>query len=161
METISPREGHDIPVIDRLSRREREVVAAITRGGRDAETAASLGMRTSTYRTHWRNILGKLGAQNRLHVMRKLTDAGFDKWDERPLEPLRDNVNSQVPPRLRFQVLERDHFRCVYCGLTAEAVELHVDHKVPRSRGGRAEIDNLVTACVICNIGKSDRPTAI
>lgn len=55
---------------------------------------------------------------------------------------------------LRFDVLNRDGFKCKYCGITAEFSALHVDHKVPVALGGSNDIDNLVTACVACNLGK-------
>lgn len=64
-----------------------------------------------------------------------------------------------VSPRTRFEVFKRDRFRCVYCGRSAaDDTELHVDHVHPTSRGGTDEIDNLVTACAECNLGKSDIP---
>lgn len=55
---------------------------------------------------------------------------------------------------LRFDVLARDGFACRYCGRCAPEVRLHVDHVHPRSRGGSDELDNLVTACERCNLGK-------
>jgi hypothetical protein len=57
--------------------------------------------------------------------------------------------------RLRQAVFERDNFTCVYCGAT-EAV-LHADHVHPRSRGGRDEMENLVTACASCNLSKGSK----
>jgi hypothetical protein len=56
--------------------------------------------------------------------------------------------------KLRFGVLRRDGFRCVYCGLTASQSELHVDHVVPVVDGGSDDIENLVTSCIECNLGK-------
>lgn len=56
--------------------------------------------------------------------------------------------------KLRFHVLRRDGFRCVYCGLTASQSELHVDHVVPVVDGGSDDIENLVTSCIECNLGK-------
>lgn len=53
-------------------------------------------------------------------------------------------------------VLERDHFRCGYCGRTA----LTIDHVVPRSRGGRNAWSNTVAACGDCNQRKGDRTIA-
>ncbi len=50
--------------------------------------------------------------------------------------------------------MARDNFRCVYCGSTAEAKELHIDHLYPKALGGTDDEDNLVTACIDCNIGK-------
>ena len=61
-----------------------------------------------------------------------------------------------IPKRLRFEVLRRDRFRCRYCGAKAPDVELHVDHVIPRSRGGEDVAWNLTAACVPCNISKGD-----
>lgn len=59
--------------------------------------------------------------------------------------------------KLRFTVLQRDGFRCVYCGATAQdGGRLEVDHVIPRSKGGEDSQDNLVTSCRWCNLGKSD-----
>jgi len=63
---------------------------------------------------------------------------------------------SKVSTRLRWQVLERDHFRCQYCGRSGETVDLVVDHMIPVSRGGLATLENLCTACSDCNAGKAD-----
>ena len=63
----------------------------------------------------------------------------------------------KIPRSLRFEVLARDGFRCVYCGREAGAVELHVDHVKAYARGGLDVAENLVSACVDCNLGKSDR----
>lgn len=61
-----------------------------------------------------------------------------------------------IPAGLRFAVLRRDGFRCAYCGRgESDGVKLHIDHLVPVARGGRSELDNLVTACQDCNLGKS------
>lgn len=61
--------------------------------------------------------------------------------------------------RLRFKVLERDHFRCCICGASPakdSSVELEVDHIKPWSKGGETVLDNLQTLCKRCNSGKSD-----
>jgi 5-methylcytosine-specific restriction endonuclease McrA len=54
-----------------------------------------------------------------------------------------------------LEVFRRDGFKCVYCDFDARTFEhwafLAVDHFVPRSRGGTDDINNLVTACVLCN----------
>ncbi len=58
--------------------------------------------------------------------------------------------------KLRFAVLARDEFTCRYCGKQAPEAQLHIDHVTPRSKGGMDEMDNLVVACVECNLGKGD-----
>jgi len=34
--------------------------------------------------------------------------------------------------------------------------KLHIDHIIPRSKGGTDEPFNLITSCVECNLGKTD-----
>ena len=63
-----------------------------------------------------------------------------------------------VAKRVRFEVFKRDDFRCQYCGRQTPSVILQIDHIVPRSQGGADEINNLVTSCTDCNLGKSNIP---
>ena len=61
--------------------------------------------------------------------------------------------------RLRFLVMRRDRFTCRHCGKSPSmhpSLELHVDHVVAWSKGGRTEAENLQTLCSTCNLGKSD-----
>lgn len=66
-----------------------------------------------------------------------------------------------VSKRMRFEVFKRDSFECQYCGATPPGVLLHCDHIEPVSKGGKTEMDNLVTACEACNQGKSDIPLGV
>ncbi len=59
--------------------------------------------------------------------------------------------------RMRFAVLYRDGFTCQYCGRKPPEVTLHVDHRNPFSLGGEHSMENLLTACSECNLGKSNR----
>ncbi len=68
------------------------------------------------------------------------------------------SVRPVVSRRVRFEVFKRDGFRCRYCGATATAAPLEVDHVIPAASGGRDDPANLVTACWSCNRGKSDVP---
>lgn len=56
----------------------------------------------------------------------------------------------------RFLILEKYNFTCQYCGRKPPQVELQVDHKLPKSKGGDSKEKNLTVACKECNIGKSD-----
>jgi 5-methylcytosine-specific restriction endonuclease McrA len=56
---------------------------------------------------------------------------------------------------VRFAVLKRDRFTCVYCGAHPPQVQIEVDHYFPAARGGTDDIGNLVTSCYECNHGKS------
>ena len=61
--------------------------------------------------------------------------------------------------KLRVVVFDRDNFTCQYCGRSPKKdkkVVLHIDHKIPKKKGGNDKIDNLITSCAECNLGKSD-----
>lgn len=58
-------------------------------------------------------------------------------------------------PLTRRNVLERDRNTCQYCKHKGD--QLTLDHVIPRSRGGGDTWDNLVAACVRCNIRKGNR----
>ena len=57
----------------------------------------------------------------------------------------------------RLRIFVRDRFRCQYCGRHKSAQELTLDHILPRSRRGRSVPENLVAACVECNLRKGGR----
>jgi 5-methylcytosine-specific restriction endonuclease McrA len=57
----------------------------------------------------------------------------------------------------RKNLFARDGNRCQYCGKKYPTTELSLDHLVPRSRGGRATWDNIVCACLRCNVRKGGR----
>ncbi len=61
------------------------------------------------------------------------------------------------PAFTRFNVFLRDSFACQYCGGGYPAPDLTFDHVVPRSRGGRTQWTNVVTACTGCNLRKGHR----
>jgi 5-methylcytosine-specific restriction endonuclease McrA len=61
------------------------------------------------------------------------------------------------PKFCRRSILLRDRFRCCYCGRRSEPRELTYDHVIPRSKGGRTEWSNIVTACLACNAKKGSR----
>jgi 5-methylcytosine-specific restriction endonuclease McrA len=58
-------------------------------------------------------------------------------------------------PLTRRNILERDDHTCQYCAYRSDSLTL--DHVVPRSRGGGDTWDNLVAACVRCNVRKGNR----
>lgn len=75
-------------------------------------------------------------------------------------------ARKQISKKLRFEVFKRDGFVCQYCGAHPPSVILHVDHIHPVAEGGTNDIDNLITACEPCNLGKgagllSDAPKSL
>lgn len=57
------------------------------------------------------------------------------------------NRKKNLPMRLRFHIMERDHRQCVIC--TGPGTQVH--HVVFRSQGGQHEMSNLVFLCNRCH----------
>jgi 5-methylcytosine-specific restriction endonuclease McrA len=57
----------------------------------------------------------------------------------------------------RRNIFARDGNRCQYCGKRFATNELSLDHIMPRSRGGQATWENIVCACLKCNVRKGGR----
>lgn len=57
----------------------------------------------------------------------------------------------------RRNIFARDGNRCQYCNRRFSTSELSLDHVVPRKQGGRATWENIVCACLKCNVRKGGR----
>ena len=90
------------------------------------------------------------------------TNALFDLWFLRGkrcvYDELYDHWQYSLIPWRSQDIENHFHFPphcfvpCTYCGKPSE----HMDHFVPKSKGGRSTSENLVPACAKCNIEKSD-----
>jgi 5-methylcytosine-specific restriction endonuclease McrA len=68
--------------------------------------------------------------------------------------------NGFVRHEVRFSrrnIFERDKNTCQYCGRRMPKSDLTMDHVIPRSRGGYDAWENLVLACMNCNVRKANR----
>ena len=57
----------------------------------------------------------------------------------------------------RRNLFARDRNQCQYCGHFFATSDLSLDHVMPRSRGGKTTWENIVCACIDCNIRKGGR----
>nr|WP_261343016.1 HNH endonuclease signature motif containing protein [Rosistilla oblonga] len=59
----------------------------------------------------------------------------------------------------RSIVASRAESRCEYCRMhqSLQGATFHIEHVIPRIRGGTSELDNLALACPSCNLHKADR----
>jgi hypothetical protein len=66
---------------------------------------------------------------------------------------------SAIPKALRRRVFQRDQGRCRYCGLVqvGQGAVFHVNHIMPRSRGGMTDESNLALQCPWCSLHKADK----
>lgn len=58
--------------------------------------------------------------------------------------------------RKKKQLLLRDGLVCYLCGGGFDSSELRIEHKLPRSRGGKDNLENLGLACSPCDGEKGD-----
>jgi 5-methylcytosine-specific restriction endonuclease McrA len=111
-----------------------------------------------TYSFHsWREVSELLAEEKKPHddwirtvsfeirVPRVIRLLGFDRVPKQRL-----NLN-------RRSVLARDGHICQYCGQWFPSHQLSLDHVIPRSRGGQTTWENVVCACLACNIRKGGR----
>lgn len=73
--------------------------------------------------------------------------------------------NPQVSPKRRNEILQKNNYRCVFCGNDAsDGAKLEVNHIIPRNLIKKLHLDsalhttpeNLCVTCFSCNRGKSD-----
>jgi 5-methylcytosine-specific restriction endonuclease McrA len=57
----------------------------------------------------------------------------------------------------RRNIYEHYGYTCCYCGKKFPSSELNLEHVIPKSRGGKTNWSNIVTACIPCNSKKADR----
>lgn len=66
-------------------------------------------------------------------------------------------IPQQARALSRKNILMRDKYTCQYCHKCPPAVELTLDHVIPRSRHGESTWENLVACCHSCNNRKGNR----
>lgn len=76
-------------------------------------------------------------------------------------EKYNELYNRKIPTKLRNEVLSRDGYKCVYCGVSLKETDENVfppqiDHVKSWRSGGKTKIENLVSSCWRCNLGKKD-----
>lgn len=61
----------------------------------------------------------------------------------------------------RANVFIRDRYTCQYCHNTFNKKDLTLDHILPRSKGGRTNWHNIVSACKKCNHSKGNNSNIV
>ena len=97
-------------------------------------------------------------ADKKLQVTKELT-----KEEKQAEKKRRKDLRNVVTHKLRFDVLNRDGHICRYCGCKLgekmandEDCRLVVDHIIPLDKDGTNDMENLATACWVCNEGKKN-----
>lgn len=59
-----------------------------------------------------------------------------------------NKVQEDFSEAQKKEILKRDNYKCVICGRgKKDGVELHVDHIIPKDKGGKATLENGQTLC--------------
>ena len=88
-----------------------------------------------------------LGIQSQIHLHPIIASTG----------QCRDHAIDPSPALTNTALFARDRHLCLYCGEHYTRGELTRDHVQPVSKGGRDEWENVVSACLACNLKKSNR----
>lgn len=87
-----------------------------------------------------------------------IRSVNFEIQVPRVLRLLRFDKTPKQRVRLnRRNIFARDANRCQYCGKRFSTSELSLDHVIPTCKGGGTSWENLVCACVRCNVRKGGR----
>ena len=80
-----------------------------------------------------------------IQVPRVIRLTGYDRMPKQTVKFNRRNISA------------RDNNQCQYSGKKFPTCELSLDHVKPRSQGGGSTWENIVCACVSCNVRKGGR----
>jgi hypothetical protein len=91
-------------------------------------------------------------------------DGDFFKFNLFDRSTLHYGKRFSIPATFIRAIYERDQYRCVYCGFKSSKEnqrlrrgELSADHIKPITRMPRQAIEDLATACIWCNMEKTNR----
>lgn len=94
-------------------------------------------------------------AKQRVYLKKKLAVIGSDDWWHYKYKTLTSaKGTNKVYGALSWSDLMnlyRATPQCKYCAISLRPQEARFDHKVPRSRGGSREIENVAVCCDACN----------
>ena len=92
------------------------------------------------------------------NILNCMESVSRSRLDRKTYEQLAFVERGEVSDSLRYNIMQRDGFKCVICGASAsDGAHLHIDHIIPISKGGKSAPSNLRTLCERCNIGKSNK----
>lgn len=92
-------------------------------------------------------------------ALQAMCDVAIDAYISKRGEAIwvhRGPGSGYVSGSTRYNVLKRAKHRCELCGGHEDQVALHVDHIIPRSKGGPDDISNFQALCMTCNTNKRD-----
>ena len=62
-----------------------------------------------------------------------------------------------VTLKFEQELLEKQNYKCAYCGVDLNVTGKHLDHIIPISRGGLHTANNVHWTCPKCNTSKNNK----
>jgi len=104
-----------------------------------------------------RDVVNQANRQNADKLAKRRTKKSAKTQAQSQQQISKNKRSRYIPASVRVSVLNRDKYKCVFCGKSAKQVELEVDHIIPFAKGGSNDLSNLQTLCFDCNRGKGVR----
>lgn len=105
----------------------------------------------------WREI-SEMRRNFEAHKHDWITTVNFDIAVPRVIRLLfYDRIPNKSIKFNRRNLFARDNNSCQYCGRKFPTSELSLDHVIPRRLGGESSWENIVCACMKCNVKKGGR----
>lgn len=83
---------------------------------------------------------------------RKNPDSAAERWRKR--RALKKKAMGWMPPFPEGILFGEQDGLCLYCSANLEQSGWHMDHKIPLSRGGKHDWNNVCLSCPNCNLVK-------
>ena len=64
-------------------------------------------------------------------------------------------IKTKRIPLTRKNIIQRDNYICQYCGKYSK--DITIDHIIPKVKKGKDSWENLVSACINCNLKKGNK----
>ena len=87
-------------------------------------------------------------------LLKRINNKHYNFYNDKQIwDSLCKVERGKVSNKIRFQIYERDDYRCCKC---KRSDNLEIDHIIPISKGGKSTLDNLQTLCRECNKNKGN-----
>jgi 5-methylcytosine-specific restriction enzyme A len=104
-----------------------------------------------------RELINEVNTHKKSQSAKQIASKSEVRSSQSKINKKKQARSRHIPSSIRVSVLNRDKYKCVFCGRNSKHIELEVDHIIPFSKGGSNDISNLQTLCFDCNRGKGTR----